>query len=400
MHQFFFSLLILFLPTQLGYHVWPQWAMVLGRRVDYLSPTLFFTDILVAFTLCFWALSQKRLRLPKIHRSHWFALVVFAIVVGINIFFAQSKPVAIYHWIKYIEFTLLGLYIVKTKFPSPTLFFLLSIGILYSAVIAIVQFFFQHSIGGPMWFLGERSFTVDTPGIARIALGGKEWIRSYGTFPHPNVLGGFLATVLPVVIYHWSGRKKIFFWATIILGIAGIVTAFSRSAWIIFALGVLWVWQKKKQTFWIPLIAGISMILLFFFIPLSPVDESVVVRHQLNDAAIQMFQSSPLYGVGLGNFLVTLPDHLPSRTIYFLQPVHNIYLLLLSEIGIIGITFLAGILHFLFKKKIFVIHLSPVSYPIIAFFLLGLIDHYPLTLQQGRLLFTLFIAMFLSKGKR
>ncbi len=59
MHMLLFSLLLVFLPTQLGYHVWPDWALVLGRRIDYISPTLYATDILIVLLLVSWCIEKK-----------------------------------------------------------------------------------------------------------------------------------------------------------------------------------------------------------------------------------------------------------------------------------------------------------------------------------------------------
>src|SRR3972149_7133823 len=56
LHRYFFYLLLVLLPTQLGYHWWPSWALVLGRRIDYLSPTLYVTDILIFFVILFWVI--------------------------------------------------------------------------------------------------------------------------------------------------------------------------------------------------------------------------------------------------------------------------------------------------------------------------------------------------------
>ena len=38
-------LFVLLIPTQLGKHFWPEWSRVVGIRVDYLSPTLYFLDL-------------------------------------------------------------------------------------------------------------------------------------------------------------------------------------------------------------------------------------------------------------------------------------------------------------------------------------------------------------------
>lgn len=370
MHRLFFSLLIILLPVQLGLHFWPDWAMVLGRRVDYLSPTLYLTDILIVLTLVSWR------NLPKI--IYWPFIVAF---IGVNIFFAARWQIAAYYWIKLIEFGLLGFYIVKTKVQLSSLSYPLSIGVLYSSLIAIGQFMFQHSIGGPLWFLGERTFTIDTPGIARTVIGGKELLRAYGTFPHPNVLGGFLATTLPLMMNHQinkSSNQQIIKWVTIGLGIIALTLTFSRSAWAVFILML----SAKKKVF-------LVLLLLLFFIPLSSTDESFIVRSQLNSAALKIWGSAWLFGVGLGNFLVSLPNNLVSRTIYFLQPVHNIYLLLLSEIGVIGVIGAIGVM----RKRI------RFTLPLVALLLLGLVDHYPSSLQQGQLLLTIFMALS-YRGRR
>ena len=132
-----------------------------------------------------------------------------------------------------------------------------------------------------------------------------------------------------------------------------------------------------------------------------PADESVVVRNQLNQAALKMFTHSPIFGVGLGNFLVRLPDYLVSRQIYFLQPVHNIYLLLLSEAGVIGIIILVFIGFMLLKheagsmkQEIKINHMSfMIHTSLFTLLFLGLFDHYSLTLQQGQLLFVLIAGL-------
>ena len=241
-----------------------------------------------------------------------------------------------------------------------------------------------------MWFLGERTFAIDTPGIARVVFGGKELLRSYGTFPHPNVLGGFLAVVLPLIVNQLTKRRKILYGLTIAFGIIALVLTFSRSAWVVGLIAMFIVHRSSfiaKNGYKIFFPIGVIVVLLLFTIPLftqlTTDSESVVVRGQLNTAAIAIVRSAPFFGAGLGNFLVALPEFLPSRTIYFLQPVHNIYLLLVSEIGLIGFIGLIWIIRKRMKWSV----------SLVALLLLGLVDHYPLTLQQGRLLLTLVIAL-------
>src|SRR3990167_538799 len=68
---------------------------------------------------------------------------------------------------------------------------ILAISIFWQAYVMFMQFVFQKSLG--LWFLGERNFSVDTPSIAHVYIFGKQLLRPYGTFPHPNVAAAFFA---------------------------------------------------------------------------------------------------------------------------------------------------------------------------------------------------------------
>jgi O-antigen ligase len=436
-HGALFYLLLLFSPTQLGFHFWPSWALVLGRRVDYLSPTLFFTDILIMAILTFWfiemvlkvknnKLKAKISNIRFIPSSPLLYISLFVVCIYANIRFAASWQIALYTWVKVFEFVLLGLYIVKTKPNILRVILFISIPVLYSSVLAIVQFIQQHSVGGILWFLGERMFSVTTPGIAQIplclpgAVSCPLVLRPYATLPHPNVLGGFLAVILPIILMAIFTEKKSnvkkYYFVVFGISIIGLALSFSRSAWVAGAVGICFaiiVMRNKSQSFvkiLSPLFRYVPLLLLFGCVVTYVVllnlgnSESVLVRRELISSSVNIWQATPVIGVGLGNFLVTLPHYLPSRTIYFLQPVHNIYLLILSEAGIVGVVLLTYFIVSIIKKYElgiknlqkndrsirFIIFVS-----VLLFLTLGLIDHYPLSLQQGRLLLTLLVGLSL-----
>ncbi|MDO8451635.1 MAG: O-antigen ligase family protein [bacterium] len=413
-HQRFFWLLLLFLPTQIGLHFWPEWATVLGRKVDYLAPTIYLTDILLIMTLGWWLVPigrtwlrgrythTKQSGIPLAFRSHlWvFACVFFAIV---SVLASANRFVSLYAWLKAAEFILLGWYIVRTNPRLRDVVGPLSIAVFYSSVIAISQFILQHSVGGLLWWVGERAFTVDTPGIARVDFNGSLFsvpfsffgLRPYATFPHPNVLAGFLATMLPLMLFYQTKKNTMFTALVTGVGSIALVLTFSRSALLVGASAIIFVIARRNT----PILTRKRILMLLavvFFTGLSLFrtthfsDESVVVRAELNNAAIKLWVNAPVFGVGLGNFLVRLPEALPTRTIYFLQPVHNIYLLLLSEIGIFGVG--------LIVLWIFGHRQNGTAFQLSLFILLllGFIDHYALTLQQGQLLLTLLFGFSLS----
>lgn len=422
LHLLIFHFIILLIPVQLGYHFWPDWSHVLGRRLDYLSPTIYMTDILLFALLLVWFIElipkilNREFITQNIKKNGIYILVCCSIIV-VNISTSLSPSLALYVWLKFLEYGLFSVYIVKTKKVFSTFKFSLCIAVLYSSFLAILQFYFQHSIGGLLWFLGERSFSANTPGIAQIPifldfgilkLDFGLVLRAYGTFSHPNVLGGFLAVTLPLLygitasvenpgLLQDSTLQKmtwIVFRLTLIAGVLALILTFSRSAWIVGIVGMIIAFIQKtdvsrslksgvrKYT-----LAALVIGILFSIIVIhNSNEETVVIREQLNAAAIRIWTSHIWTGVGLGNFLVALPSVLPAKFIYFLQPVHNIYLLLLSELGIFGFGCMIICIWNVRKN----IHLS---WPIIALFLLGAVDHYPLTLQQGQLLLAVSVGL-------
>ena len=81
------------------------------------------------------------------------------------------------------------------------------------------------------------------------------------------------------------------------------------------------------------------------------------------------------------------------------QPVHNIYLLVAAETGILGfavfILFLGFIANTVWRKGLNKI--SATLFTILsAFLFIGFFDHYLLTIQQGRLLFFLVAGLLVA----
>ncbi|MDO8488358.1 MAG: hypothetical protein Q7S31_03550, partial [bacterium] len=104
-------------------------------------------------------------------------------------------------------------------------------------------------------------------------------------------------------------------------------------------------------------------------------------RGSLNSQAMQIIFKHPMWGVGLGNFVYTVPQ--------IRQPVHNIYLLLMAELGFP----LGAYIIFKFTKSLFNISdfkLQIAGWSILA---LGMVDHYWLTLQQNILLLVIVLAL-------
>lgn len=420
-----FSLLIFFLPTQLGKHFWPSFSIVDGIRVDYLSPTLYGTDVLVGLLFFSWFL-RKAVAKPKTETQQYvFTLkqftpgvklfMVFVSYLAITIAFSGRVVGGIYGLIKFLEFSFLAFYIAGTIRQTKQILWMLqlwSVSALFESLLAIAQYWRHSSLGGVFYFFGERFFTAETPGIANASVNGELILRPYATFSHPNVLAGYLLITLLLALFFFPQQKK--FWkkvllvAILIVGTIALLLTLSRVAILLWTilLGILLVRDlirhariKKGQVFvWTVLLIG--FVSLIFVSPVSSrifrtslTEQSVVQREAFADAAWQMIIHRPV-GVGLGNFLPSLATmQQPFSSAYDVQPVHNIFLLTAAETGIIGLIVLLWFLFKTYKNLLILPYALSLGISLTALLVLGMFDHYLLTLQQGQLLFVVVIGL-------
>jgi O-antigen ligase len=150
----------------------------------------------------------------------------------------------------------------------------------------------------------------------------------------------------------------------------------------------------------------IVVFLFVFFLIFSPAglrlfetsvsDLSFTQRQSLLNDSFFMFSKHPLLGVGLNNFLINLPDVQKQlhQSIY-LQPVHNIFLLILSQTGVlVFVIFLFVMLKT--TLKLFKDRNAYFLVLLLLVLLIGCFDHYFLTLQQGQIMFALLLGIFWS----
>lgn len=396
-----FFILILFLPTQLSLHFWPSWSYVIGRRIDYLSPTIYLTDILILLILI--------TDFKKLKKNSQFAIRKFAtilILVLLNIIFSSLPYLTTYKWLKIFEFFLLGLYIYKNvnlKKDWENIIKILSIGVVFESLLAISQFLNQSSINGIFYWFGERNFSLSTSNIAKAAINSVLFLRPYATFPHSNALAGYLAVILPLILITDFKPIKIK-WLAFVLGLTALFLTFSRPAIILGLLGIIisWIFESKQKKLFFSLIIILSLFapVLLFFSKVSLEKESINRRINLNTAAIVMFQKNPVFGIGLGNFIPQLPFYSKDKeVIRFLQPAHNIYLLTLAETGVLGFLIFISIILISIKNLFIKINLYKflILNSLFIILILGLLDHYFLTLQQTETLFTIILSLSLIK---
>ena len=158
---------VLLLPTQLGLHFWPGFSRVSGLNIDYLSPTLYFLDILIIFYL----LKNAKLLLDKLKKLKTFP---FVLLISLNLLFYQNQANTAFQYLRLLEYFLL--YLVLVDVPNlwkkiGSTFFL---SLCFVFALQTAQFFKQSSLNGIFYYLGERYFTASTPNMPRIGIVNKE----------------------------------------------------------------------------------------------------------------------------------------------------------------------------------------------------------------------------------
>ena len=384
----------------------------------------------------------------------FFIFILLSLISAIN---SQFINLSLYHTAKLLEYGLLFFYIIyniKTlKRITYTLIAFIFSGF-FQAVLGIAQYLKQSSFN--LKTLGEVDLSPTMQNIAKLDVLGDKMIRAYGTFPHSNVLACFLFiaiifTVCLVLfilnknsvnkevqlpIKTWTSdffKLPIFVFVLYVLTL-GLLLTFSRSAWL--ALIISFLFLLFLILFFLPQFkkilikyfkknfknVAILVVLIIFIIStiliLWPQINSRTLSDNTEDQysiegrklyahlSSRLIRDNILFGVGPGLFVYNMANYSQSDLEWWqLQPVHNVFLLLMSEHGILGfIAFLAFILCIIrrvkdinlkqednyFNSILFITLLSI----LISLSIIMLFDHYLWTIQQGVLCFWLILGLF------
>lgn len=340
------------------------------------------------------------LQKPAVNRLALNLFLFFLLTQGLSLFGASSIGAGLVRLEQYTLSGLLGIFIASQDFKNlgKKIYLPLALAVSGEAILAILQFIKGGTLG--FWILGERTFALSTPGIAKFDFYGWEFLRPYATFPHPNVLAGFMLLAMLVSSWGVKGKARV---TKILAFLAGltIFLTMSRTA-MLAGFMTLVILLKRKWLIFVAIITFIVSPILFtrFSAILNFDNLTWLRREELLGSAWQIFLQYPVFGVGLNNFIPTVATDLTIGPSRFLQPVHNIFLLVLSETGLIG---LIGLMCLIGLPILKLIKLHPKRYPLnprlLPWFIilfLGLFDHYFLTLPQGYRLFFLLWGVTLS----
>ena len=434
---------------------------------EYTSIYLYVSDIFLIITIALWIILHNNINYLSSSFNYIFIRKNFAYIIPflfilwsfISIFWADNQLLASFRSIKLFEFYFLFLYVSKRIVPRGTLLrdsllIMILIGLI-NAIIGVFQFVLQNSLG--LRILRESIISTDISGVAKVIIDGEVYIRSYGLFPHPNIFGGFL--VLTIIISWNLIRKRqylpfhekvnIRYWLilAIILQFSALILTFSKSAFFGLIIGVVFLHtivlpNKSNCSTWNNFLAGIagllknnihkSVITLLFIIGLSSmffsrVDNRAFFIQSLHERSVyieisqNIVQKSPILGIGSGNFVWDMQNFIEEPLLYWqFQPVHNVFLLILSELGVVGLLLFLWFFSKLFQNKRKVISHETISHEsnaeykptsfhsefdcfgsiLIAFLFIMFFDHYFWDIQQGQILFWMTLGIICASQNK
>ncbi len=451
---------------------------------EYLDVSIYLSDLLLIVTLLTFILGNKFIILSiaywrkMFHVEHLLLPIfipgLFILWSGLSVFWSESLYLALAAFFHLVLSYGLYLYILICNVPRGTkskeplecstwnilqvISNVIVASAVFQSVIAILQFISQKSLS--LSFLRESVFSIYDPGVAKIMINGELFVRAYGFFPHPNVLGGFLMvsvliTILRPFIFKYrlfhveqsdqnqhnvprgtiyerivrilkecstwnkirimviATLKKMFhveqvtnFWlyrGIISIQLLALFLTFSKSAVLAFIIGFFMVVLKIQKMFHVEqsdqnqhnvprgtiyerivrilkecstwnkirimviatlkkmfhvehpvLIAGgiLSLIVLFSFnIKLfitQPFAERLFYMRSLHDLTKSYF----FEGLGIGQFVFDMQQFFDETLhIWQFQPIHNVFLLIFSEVGVVGLSLFLWFLLYIFFRR-------------------------------------------------
>lgn len=282
----------------------------------------------------------------------WFLLVIW---IGISALWAVEPALARYatlHTAMLLAAAIITAQIVRDGDAVPLLW-ALTLGAVIQSLLAVAQVVHGSPLG--LGWLGELQ---QAPETASESLG--TIFRGYGLAAHPNMLAGYLLVSLVAVtalLRHYgfySARGGLAAGAFAVIT-AGLLVTYSRTGLIagVGLLAIVFV-LKMKQIRHISTrkgLAALALIALGAALVVILLGDTLIERNWgLQDTkgiknrltlgysdTFEVIKDHPILGVGQDNLMTAVGRDKTSPEESVLLPAHNVFLVILSELGIAGL---------------------------------------------------------------
>jgi len=364
--EYLFYLFVFLLPWQ------TRWIFrdyqIDGEIFEYGRMSLYGFDIIfIVLLFCCFIFGKRQVTITneqQLRRNEklLIALILLVVYALAAITWSNEKLLAIY-WIGRLALGA-GLFwaVQKINFSKLKLALVAVVVGFIQALLAVWQFAGQD-IWSNKW-LGMASQRAGELGASVVGVGEERWLRAYGSWPHPNILGGFLV----LVCFFWfyllvsarERQQRRFILLTGSMIVAGIFFSFSRASWLVSLMIYIgaWIYTLKYRLGGVfkkglMMLGLVGAVLLILFWPLVGTRLGVGEAQRLENKsnferaggyleAVELLKNN-WQGTGMGNYVFALKDYNRITDPWAAQPVHNTFLMVLVELGLAG----AGVLFYL-----------------------------------------------------
>ena len=353
------AIVILDIPFQFGTHLFYREVDAARGALGGLSISA--TTIALAGLYVSWFIRSQANRSsdarPSFHIN--LPLLVYLAITAISVAVAQDVSLSLFEVFLLVEACLVYFYVANNVRTRQDILFVVSLLLIACLLESIAMILIK--------FNGMPSTLWGAPTHVHIETDAKEgFMRVGGTVGSSNFAAAYLSISLASsASLLFTNLGRVYKWlAVTVLGLGGValIFTFSRGGWMALALAVtvicLLVWSRRGFSLKTPI--AVLLILGILYLPFQSVISARLLgddkgsaesRIPLMKLAFRIIEDNPVLGVGANNFTVVMDRYLtPEFRHSFLFAVHNKYLLVLSETGIIGLlAFLAFLLDALRK---------------------------------------------------
>ncbi len=341
------AVMILDIPLECGTHLgFRPDAALLGAIEGF---DLSITSLALGGLWVGWIFST-RAKNEKLRISvHW-PIVAYTLVAAASWFVATDGTLSLFQVFLLAQMLLFYIYVssnVHSRKEIVWIVWLLLAGAALESLLVLAMALTGHDFSF-LRIVGMKT-RIDLPGPA----GG--FTRPGGTVGSPNYTSAYLGMLMTLAVCVWQ-TQALRRWrrlAILVFFLAAMALActFSRGGWVavVLSLAILGVsrWRRgglsgKTAA---AAIAGLLLAAAFLFVP-NPIsarmmgdDEgSAHSRIPLMHLAFRVIQANPLLGVGANNFGAVMNDYAGSEFRHeWIYTVHNQFLLVCAETGVIGL---------------------------------------------------------------
>ncbi len=369
------TLLVFLLPWQTRWIYHP--VKLNGSFWEYGTQSLYATEVLLWLIIILFAIGQfsrrefwSKVFRKKPSRYYWPVAALVAVYMALQVFGHAHPEITtefIFHLLEAACFFVILTYLLKEEraaFPLSLALWLAGVG---QALVGLSQFAAQEVYPNKWLGLAYQSPFQPGSGVIDAPLG--HILRAYGSLGGPNPFGIFLAVIYVFGLLLYMKRPSIWLLAGQAVIASGLIVSFSRAGWLAGAVGTItlaiFLYRRRaalalrsvvKQSAMAILLAAVAFVWLLPAFTTRLIPTATLEQYSINDrmeqytAAFSLAPADWLFGAGLGLYTYQLYRLNPHAPGWQYQPIHDAYVLLASEGGLVGALLFALFVYWLIKK--------------------------------------------------